>query len=120
MGYIHTLADIPEHKRPVGKLKVLSGAVNMVFWGKLDAGTMAPRHSHPNEQITWLVSGRLATAIGDDPETIVEAGQVMLIPAGVEHETKYLTDCEIVEFFSPPRTDMFPTASPANPYATGS
>ena len=119
MGYIHMLADIPEHKRPVGKLKVLSGADNMVFWGKLDAGTIARRHSHPNEQITWLVSGRLATAIGDDPETIVEAGQIMLIPAGVEHETKYLTDCEIVEFFSPPRTDMFPSASADNPYAQG-
>ena len=84
------------------------------------AGTMAPRHSHPNEQITWLMRGRLATAIGEEPETIVEAGQIMVIPAGVEHETRYLTDCEIVEFFSPPRTDMFPTASPANPYATGS
>lgn len=120
MGYIHTLADIPAHTRPVGRLKVLSGADNMVFWGQLDAGTMAARHSHPNEQITWLVKGRLATAIGDDPEVIVEAGQIMLIPAGVAHETKYLTDCEIVEFFSPPRTDMFPTASPANPYATGS
>ena len=49
MGYIHTLADIPEHDRAVGKLKVLSGAQNMVFWGRLDGGTSAPRHSHPNE-----------------------------------------------------------------------
>jgi quercetin dioxygenase-like cupin family protein len=120
MGYIHNLADIPEHKRPVGKLKVLSGAQNMVFWGKLDAGTMAPRHSHPNEQITWLVKGTLRTAIGDEPEVTVEAGQIMVIPAGVEHETSYVTDCEIVEFFSPPRADMFPTASPDNPYAKGS
>ena len=120
MPYIHTLADIPEHARPVGKLKVLSGAQNMVFWGKLDAGTSAPRHSHPNEQITWLVAGRLKTAIGDAPATEVAAGQIMVIPAGVEHETWYLTDCEIVEFFSPPRTDMFPTASAANPYAEGS
>lgn len=118
MTYIHTLADIPEHVRPVGKLKVLSGTQNMVFWGKLDAGTMAPRHSHPNEQITWLLSGQLATTIGDEPYTIVEAGQIMVIPAGVSHETKYLTDCEIVEFFSPPRTDMFPEASARNPYAT--
>ena len=43
----------------------------------------------------------------------------MLIPAGVEHETWYLEDCEIVEFFSPPRTDMFPAASADNPYAQG-
>ena len=120
MSYVHTIADIPEHARRVGKLKVLSGASNMVFWGKLDGGTMAPRHSHPNEQFTWLISGRFATAIGDEPEFIVEAGQVMVIPGGVEHETRYLTDCEIVEFFSPPRTDMFPTASAHNPYAAGS
>ncbi len=91
----------------------------MVFWGRLDGGTSAPRHSHPNEQITWLIKGRLKTAIGDEPETIVEAGQIMLIPAGVEHETWYLEDCEIVEFFSPPRTDMFPAASADNPYAQG-
>ena len=120
MSSFHQLADIPVHNEEIGKIQMLAGENNMVLWGKIDAGSHVPNHSHPNEQITWLMGGRLATAIGDEPETIVEAGQIMIIPAGVEHETKYLTDCEIVEFFSPPRTDMFPTASAANPYAAGS
>ena len=30
MSYIHTLADIPEHTRKVGKLKVLSGAYGVL------------------------------------------------------------------------------------------
>ena len=120
MSNFHQLADIPAHEMEIGSVQVLRNDNTMVLWGKIDAGSHVPNHAHPNEQITWLMSGRLATAIGDDPETIVEAGQIMIIPAGVEHETKYLTDCEIVEFFSPPRTDMFPTASADNPYAAGS
>ena len=118
MDNFHRLEDIPEHDVNGMKMKVLSGKQNMVFWGELPAGSHAPRHQHPNEQITWLRSGRIEIRIGDDEVQTVEPGGILLIPAGVDHEAWYPVDCEIVEFFSPPRLDMFPAAAD-HPYALG-
>ncbi len=115
MSNFHQLADIPAHQMEIGKLQILSGAQSMVLWGKLDAGAHVPNHSHPNEQITWLVKGRLDYKLSTGEEQTCEAGTVLVIPGGVEHEVWYREDCELVEFFSPPRTDMFPV-SPDNPY----
>lgn len=79
-----------------------------VMWGQRGKGTQAPRHSHPHEQIAWLVSGRLDVRIGDGPVETLEAGTAFLIPGNVEHEFWYREDCEIVEIFAPPRHDLFP------------
>jgi quercetin dioxygenase-like cupin family protein len=105
---IHNLDDIPVHKMPFGEMKVLGGDQVMGFWAKLNAGSHVPNHSHPNEQITWLMKGRFDYKFGTGEEATCEAGSLVLIPGGIEHEVWYREDCEIVEFFSPPRTDMFP------------
>ena len=115
MSSFHQLADIPGHNVEIGKLQLLSGAQSMVLWGKIDAGGHVPNHSHPNEQITWLVKGKLDYVLSTGEEQTCEAGAIVVIPGGVEHEVWYREDCEIVEFFSPPRTDLFPV-SPENPY----
>ena len=111
----HKLDDIPAHKMPGGKIKVLAGDQVMGLWAKFEAGTHIPAHSHPNEQITWLRKGRFDYKFGTGEEATCEAGALVLIPGGIEHEVWYVEDCEIVEFFSPPRTDMFP-ALVDNPY----
>ena len=115
MSSFHQLADIPVHNEELGKLQILSGAQSMVLWAKIDAGGHVPNHAHPNEQITWLVSGKLDYKLSTGEEQTCEAGTVLIIPGGVEHEVWYRDDCEIVEFFSPPRTDMFPVSAD-NPY----
>ena len=115
MGPYHRIEDIPSHKVPVGELKVLSGKQGMVFFGTLAAGTEVPRHSHPNEQITIVHSGRMRYRIGDGEVTEVGPGEALVIPADVEHESWYDEECTITEFFSPPRLDMFPAAA-RHPY----
>ena len=72
------------------------------------AAAIFPRIRTPNEQITWLMKGRFDYKFGTGEEATCEAGSLVLIPGGVEHEVWYREECEIVEFFSPPRTDMFP------------
>lgn len=105
---IHNLDDLPVHEMPFGEMKVLGGDQVMGFWAKLRAGSHIPAHSHPNEQITWLMKGRFDYKFGTGEEATCHAGSLVLIPGGIEHEVWYREDCEIVEFFSPPRTDMFP------------
>ncbi len=115
MSNFHQLEEIPVHDRDLGKLQILAGKQSMVLWGKIDAGGHVPKHSHPNEQIVWLVSGKLDYVLGTGEEQTCEGGTVLVVQGGVEHEVWYREDCELVEFFSPPRTDMFPV-SPDNPY----
>ena len=115
MSNFHQLADIPVHNLEIGDVQILRGDNTMVLWGKLDAGSHVPNHSHPNEQITWLVKGKLDYVLGSGEEKTCEAGTVLVIPGGVEHEVWYREDCEIVEFFSPPRTDLFPALA-TSPY----
>ena len=115
MTYYHRLDNVPAHDFPFGKMQVLSGATNMVFWAKIDGGSHVERHNHPNEQITWVRKGRVDYRIDDGEIEVCEAGSLITIPANVFHESWYVEDCEIVEFFSPPRLDIFPGAA-TNPY----
>lgn len=114
-SYFHKLEEIPRHDVPVGQLQLLSGQEGSIFWIEARAGTEAPEHSHDMEQMTWLVSGRFEARIGDGPRESVNAGTIMLVPAGVPHQVWYVEDCTIVEFAAPPRFDWFPAAR-THPY----
>ena len=67
-------------------------------------GAIVPRHSHVNEQITWIVSGALKL-IFDDGERILRDGEMLLIPANVPHAAEALEDTVDVDVFAPPRED---------------
>jgi len=73
----------------------------------LKKGSIVPRHSHENEQLTYILEGALRFKIGDDgsQELIVRAGEVLVIPGNVPHEAHALEDTLDVDVFSPPRQD---------------
>lgn len=70
----------------------------------LSRGAVVPRHSHMNEQITWIISGALKL-IFDDGETTLREGEVLLIPAYVPHAAEALEDTVDIDVFAPPRED---------------
>ena len=67
-------------------------------------GGTVPRHSHMNEQYSWILSGSLKF-IFDDREIIVSAGEILLIPANVAHGAVALEDTVDIDFFAPRRED---------------
>ena len=76
----------------------------------LDKGAIVPKHSHDNEQLTWVVEGALKFWLGNEgepgyEERIVSAGEVMYIPSNVPHKAEALEDTLDVDGFSPPRQD---------------
>ena len=73
----------------------------------LDAGCVVPKHSHENEQITWIVEGALRFRLGDDgaEEVIVRAGEVLVIPSHLPHSAEALEATLDVDIFCPPRAD---------------
>jgi quercetin dioxygenase-like cupin family protein len=50
--------------------------------------------------------------LGDEWRTC-RAGDVGLIPGGVEHEAWFPEDTEVVDIFSPPREDFLSGTTPA-------
>jgi quercetin dioxygenase-like cupin family protein len=70
----------------------------------LTKGAIVPEHSHHNEQITYILEGRLRFFLPD--ETIdVGAGEVLTIPAHLPHKAEALEDTLDVDVFHPPRSD---------------
>jgi quercetin dioxygenase-like cupin family protein len=51
-------------------------------------GVVAPRHSHPGEEIVYVVEGILGYQLDGRPPVTLEAGDVLFIPAGTIHSVK--------------------------------
>jgi quercetin dioxygenase-like cupin family protein len=89
------------------KRKLVTGDQMMLAHVWLDKGCVVPKHSHHNEQLTYIVSGALHFWIGEDQkeEVVVRAGEVLHIPSNVPHKAVALEDTLDVDIFSPPRQD---------------
>ena len=48
-------------------------------------GVVAPNHSHPGEEIVYVVGGVLEYALEGRPPVTLKAGDVLFIPAGTPH-----------------------------------
>lgn len=104
----HRWADIPEESLKGSITRRLIAAERMMIAQIfLRKGDDVPRHSHHNEQITYVLSGKLRMLLGEhgEREFIVAAGEVLVIPPNVPHAAVALEDTLDVDVFSPPRED---------------
>jgi quercetin dioxygenase-like cupin family protein len=70
----------------------------------LRKGSIVPRHTHPHEQIGYLVKGCMQFLIGAE-KFEARAGDSWCIAGGVEHKVDIMEDSVVVEVFSPVRED---------------
>lgn len=69
-----------------------------------EEGIEVPKHTHPHDQVGYVVSGRMKMTIAD--ETLeCEAGDSYHAPSGVSHSGVALVRSVVVDVFSPPRED---------------
>jgi len=87
--------------------RLITGDRMMLAHVYLKKGCIVPKHSHENEQLTYILEGALKFKIGDDgaEEIVVSAGEVLLIPSNVPHMAEALEETLDVDVFSPPRQD---------------
>ena len=87
--------------------RVISGERMMIAHVYLKKDDEVPRHSHENEQITYVVEGALHFWFGEDgaQELTVHAGEVIVIPSHLPHRALALEDTLDVDVFCPPRQD---------------
>ena len=51
-------------------------------------GGAAGRHTHPGEELGYVVSGTLQLLVDGQPPRTIKAGEVFFVPAGVVHDGK--------------------------------
>jgi quercetin dioxygenase-like cupin family protein len=71
----------------------------------LRKGAIVPKHSHENEQITYILEGALRFTMGDGRVITVGAGQVLVIPSNMPHQAEAVEDTIDLDIFTPPRAD---------------
>ena len=87
--------------------RLITGDRMMLAHVYLKKGAIVPRHSHDNEQLTYILEGGLRFWIGEDEAQVIDvmAGEVLHIPSLVQHKAEALEDTLDVDIFSPPRQD---------------
>ncbi|HMH89195.1 MAG TPA: cupin domain-containing protein [Steroidobacteraceae bacterium] len=101
-------AELPAEPMKGGITRqLITGDRMMIAHVRLKKGDEVPRHSHENEQITYILEGALHFWLGPkgDREQTVRAGEVLVIPSNLEHRAVALEDTLDVDVFNPPRQD---------------
>ena len=101
----HRWTDIPgESITPFIARRYITGDRVTVAQFELKRGGVVPRHSHDQEQMTCVLSGRLKFVLNGH-DVVVGPGEVVQIPGWVEHEVHVLEDTVVIDVFSPIRQD---------------
>jgi quercetin dioxygenase-like cupin family protein len=74
--------DLQRHDLSVAGREVIQTKV------ELEQGTTAPRHSHPGEEIIYVLEGEWEYTLDGKPPVILKAGDVLFIPAGAIHSAR--------------------------------
>jgi quercetin dioxygenase-like cupin family protein len=93
-----------EHLNPLLDRHFVVGKNLMVSRVLLKKGSIVPKHSHVNEQITYILEGVLKFWIGGKV-IVVNAGEVLVIPSNMPHKAEALVDTVDLDVFNPPRAD---------------
>jgi quercetin dioxygenase-like cupin family protein len=82
-----TAAASAQIKRtPVLKADVAAqGHEAVVVRAELDPGSSVPRHTHPGDEISYILEGEAEVLIDGEPARLVKAGEAFVIPAGKVH-----------------------------------
>ncbi len=67
-------------------------------------GAVGPMHSHPHEQLTYVLSGEFEFTI-DEETRVVRAGDTLYKKPGVMHGCRCLKPGALLDTFTPQRMD---------------
>ena len=97
--------DVPEEQmNELLSRRLVTGERAMLAQVYLKKGCIVPRHSHENEQFSYILQGTLKFILGQET-ILVSAGEVLHIPSNVPHEAHALEDTLDFDVFCPPRQD---------------
>jgi unsaturated pyranuronate lyase len=90
------------------KRQVLAYNPNLMLVRHLmEKGWQGARHSHPHDQLVYIIRGRLRFT-GDSSTFEVATGDSFVVPGGIEHQASALEESEVLDIFNPYREDYAP------------
>ena len=102
---MHHLNSIPPREFLPGFFgRFVHGESTTVSFVDIKQGCRLPEHQHIHEQITYIVEGELEMIIGGE-KMLFTPGMVHVIASNVPHSAFALTDCKVIDAFSPARDD---------------
>jgi len=84
-----------------------SGGGMMTVEFRFPQGAIGAVHTHPHEQVGYVVSGRFALTF-DGKVTEIRAGDTYYVPSGVPHGAVALEEGVLLDVFTPQRQDFLP------------
>jgi quercetin dioxygenase-like cupin family protein len=85
--------------------RIVTGERVMLGLLNLKKGCVIKFHRHENEQLSYLLQGRLKFVLEDGQEIIAQGGEVVHLPSNLGHSVEALEDSVSLDIFSPPRED---------------
>ena len=106
---ISKISQVPvTHPEPGLQRRVLTNSpAMMLIEHRMEKGWAGARHSHPHEQMVYVLSGRLRFVCGNDTFEIA-GGDSFIVPGGIEHQASALEPCVVLDVFHPTREDYIP------------
>ena len=77
--------------------------MTMAFW-EVEAGAAMPIHQHMHEQTSQILEGEFELTVAGETRVLVP-GFVAVILSNVPHGGVAVTDCKLLDIFSPVRED---------------
>ncbi len=74
--------DLQQHDLSVPGREVVQVRVDIA------PGVLAPNHSHPGEEIVYVIEGLVEYQLEGSPPVTLRAGEVLFIPTGTIHSAK--------------------------------
>ncbi len=103
--FIDNIENLPLHEILKGMRGRFVHSENMTFaFWEIDKDFILPEHKHHNEQVTQILSGEFELSINGKMQ-LLKAGQMAVIPSNALHSGKAVTNCKIIDSFSPKRED---------------
>ena len=62
------------------------GKIAVQVRGEFDPGFGTGRHTHPGEELTYILEGEIEVRVDGEPPRVIKAGETFFLPAGVVHE----------------------------------
>jgi quercetin dioxygenase-like cupin family protein len=84
--------------------KLIHTATNTINFIEVKAGSSIPRHQHIHEQCSFAIEGKFEMTVNDITQ-ILDPGMFAIIPSNAWHSGIAVTDCKLIDIFSPVRED---------------
>lgn len=79
----------------------------MLVRHRMEKGWVGARHSHPHEQMVFVLSGKIEF-VHPGGKFLVGPGESFIVLGGIEHQASAHEDSEVLDFFTPYREDYAP------------